>query len=216
MGLTESSMVSRMFRIARMTDYGFVLLTRMAVQPERSYNARDLAAETRLPVPTVSKILKTLVRAGLLSSQRGVQGGYTLSKRPQDISVADVIMTLEGPVAITRCGHGPGHCRLEACCPVGPNWQRINRAVLGTLENHAPGLLDLVEDRVVLGPPDLERRFGLVGGNIFHGELLPEWLFDRRPGGVWHRYRLPLPGYYLCGSGAHPGGGVCGAPDPQR
>jgi len=88
----------------------------------------------------------------------------------------------------------------------------IGDRVLGTLENHAPGLLDLVEDRVVLGPPDLERRFGLVGGNIFHGELLPEWLFDRRPGGVWHRYRLPLPGYYLCGSGAHPGGGVCGAP----
>jgi phytoene dehydrogenase-like protein len=88
----------------------------------------------------------------------------------------------------------------------------IGDGVLGTLERYAPGLTDLVEDRLVLGPPDLEDRFGLSGGNIFHGELLPEWLFDRRPSSAWHRYRLPLPRLYLCGSGAHPGGGVCGAP----
>ena len=88
----------------------------------------------------------------------------------------------------------------------------IGDLVLGTLERYAPGLTDLVEDRLVLGPPDLEARFGLTGGNIFHGELLPDWLFGRRPAGTWHRYRTPLPGMYLCGSGAHPGGGVCGAP----
>ena len=88
----------------------------------------------------------------------------------------------------------------------------IGDKVLGTLDHYAPGLMDLVEDRLVLGPPDLERRFGLVGGHIFHGELLPEWIFDRRPSRGWHRYRTPLPGLYLCGSGAHPGGGVCGAP----
>jgi phytoene dehydrogenase-like protein len=73
-------------------------------------------------------------------------------------------------------------------------------------------LTDLVEDRLVLGPPDLEARFGLTGGNIFHGELLPDWLFERRPASTWHRHRLPISGFYLCGSGAHPGGGVCGAP----
>lgn len=88
----------------------------------------------------------------------------------------------------------------------------IGDRVVATLDRYAPGLSDLIEARQVLGPPDLEERFGLVGGNIFHGELLPDWLFDRRPGNVWHRYRLPLPGFYLCGSGAHPGGGVCGAP----
>ena len=64
----------------------------------------------------------------------------------------------------------------------------------------------------MLGPPDLEARFGLTGGNIFHGEILPDWLFDKRPAAKWHRHRWPLPGLYLCGSGAHPGGGVCGAP----
>ena len=96
------------------------------------------------------------------------------------------------------------------------NWDErrdeIGDLVLGTLERYAPGLTDLVEDRMVLGPPDLEERFGLTGGNIFHGELLPDWLFEKRPANVWHRHRSPLPGFYMCGSGTHPGGGVCGAP----
>jgi phytoene dehydrogenase-like protein len=90
--------------------------------------------------------------------------------------------------------------------------EEIGDVVLATLERYAPGLTDLVEERLVLGPPDLEARFGLTGGNIFHGELLPDWLFDKRPVAGWHRYRLPLARMYLCGSGAHPGGGVCGAP----
>lgn len=88
----------------------------------------------------------------------------------------------------------------------------IGDLVIGTLERYAPGLSDLIEDRLVLGPPDLEDRFGLTGGNIFHGEILPDWLFDKRPAAAWHRYRTPLAGLFLCGSGAHPGGGVCGAP----
>ena len=88
----------------------------------------------------------------------------------------------------------------------------IGDLVVAALERHAPGLTDLIEDRLVLGPPDLEERFGLTGGNIFHGELLPDWLFERRPANVWHRHRSPLPGFYMCGSGTHPGGGVCGAP----
>lgn len=90
--------------------------------------------------------------------------------------------------------------------------EEIGDRVLGTLEEYAPGLSALVEERLVLGPPDLEERFALTGGNIFHGELLPDWLFDKRPAGTWHRYRSPVAGLYLCGSGTHPGGGVCGAP----
>jgi phytoene dehydrogenase-like protein len=84
--------------------------------------------------------------------------------------------------------------------------EEIGDRVVATLERYAPGLSDLIEGRLVLGPPDLEERFGLTGGNIFHGEILPEWLFDKRPANAWHRYRTPLPGLYLCGSGAHPGG----------
>lgn len=88
----------------------------------------------------------------------------------------------------------------------------IGDRVIATLEQYAPGLSDLIEDRLVLGPPDLEERFALTGGNIFHGELLPEWLFEKRPAHKWHRYRSPVAGLYMCGSGTHPGGGVCGAP----
>ena len=88
----------------------------------------------------------------------------------------------------------------------------VGDAVLATLERYAPGVTDLVEERMVLGPPDLEERFGLVGGNIFHGEILPDWMFDKRPANGWHRHRAPLPGLYMCGSGTHPGGGVMGAP----
>ena len=90
--------------------------------------------------------------------------------------------------------------------------EEIGDLVMSTLERYAPGLTDLVEGRMVLGPPDLEARFGLTGGNIFHGEILPDWLFDKRPTATWHRHRWPVAGLYLCGSGAHPGGGVCGAP----
>ncbi|MFN2587755.1 MAG: phytoene desaturase family protein [Actinomycetota bacterium] len=90
--------------------------------------------------------------------------------------------------------------------------EEIGDLVLATLERYAPGLTNLVEGRMVLGPPDLEERFGLTGGNIFHGEILPDWLFDKRPAATWHRHRWPVAGLYLCGSGAHPGGGVCGAP----
>lgn len=88
----------------------------------------------------------------------------------------------------------------------------IGDLAIANLERYAPGLSDLIENRLVMGPPDLEARFGLTGGNIFHGEILPDWLFDKRPSPDWHRYRLPVPRFYLCGSGAHPGGGVCGAP----
>lgn len=90
--------------------------------------------------------------------------------------------------------------------------ESIGDSVIATLERYAPGVSELILHRIVMGPPDLEERFGLTGGNIFHGEILPEWLFERRPAAGWHRHRLPVAGYYLCGSGAHPGGGVCGAP----
>jgi len=90
--------------------------------------------------------------------------------------------------------------------------ETVGDRVIATMERYAPGLSDLIEHRLVLGPPDLEARFALTGGNIFHGEILPEWIFDRRPSVPWHRHRLPVPGMYLCGSGAHPGGGVSGGP----
>ncbi|HYY44163.1 MAG TPA: NAD(P)/FAD-dependent oxidoreductase [Actinomycetota bacterium] len=90
--------------------------------------------------------------------------------------------------------------------------EEIGDAVVSSLERHCSGLSDLIEERIVLGPPDLEEEFGVTGGHILHGEMLPDWMYERRPAPTWHRYRAPVAGLYLCGSGTHPGGGLTGAP----
>ena len=118
-----------MIRITKQTDYGIVLLTHLAANPEHQYNAPELAAEARLPLPMVSKILKLLARESLLVSHRGVKGGYSLARQPEAISMAEIIAALEGPIAITECISVEGDCSHEPLCPVRSNWRRINQAV---------------------------------------------------------------------------------------
>lgn len=84
--------------------------------------------------------------------------------------------------------------------------------IIATVDRYAPGFAASVIGRLALSPLDLERRFGLVGGDIFHGKMGLDQLFSNRPMLGHADYRMPLPGLYLCGSGAHPGGGVTGAP----
>ena len=124
-----------MLRMTRLTDYGIVLLTHFARHPEKSTrNAPELAAVARLPQPTVSKILKILAREGLLVPHRGAKGGFSLARPAEDITVADVITALEGPIALTECStHGIDRCGIESLCPVTSNWRRINQAVLEAL-----------------------------------------------------------------------------------
>ncbi|KNA05408.1 hypothetical protein SOVF_190660 [Spinacia oleracea] len=80
------------------------------------------------------------------------------------------------------------------------------------IDEYAPGFSSSIIGYDMLTPPDLEREFGLTGGNIFHGAMGLDSLFLMRPAKGWSNYRTPLEGLYLCGSGAHPGGGVMGAP----
>ena len=98
-----------------------------------------------------------------------------------------------------------------------PGWERSREAagdaVISTLGRVAPNVPGSIVVREVLGPPDIEERFGMTGGNIFHGEILPGAIFGERPLPGWGGgARTPVPGLYLCGAGAHPGGGVMGAP----
>ena len=125
-----------MIRLNRQTDYGIVLLTHMAASADASPQpAPTLAAETHLPLPMVSQILKLLVRAGLLVSQRGAKGGYALARRPASISVAELITTLEGPIAMTDCAdEAPNICEHESVCCARGHWQRINETVRVALE----------------------------------------------------------------------------------
>jgi phytoene dehydrogenase-like protein len=85
-------------------------------------------------------------------------------------------------------------------------------AIIAHVDRYAPGFAASVVGRLALSPLDLERRFGLIGGDIFHGKMGLDQLFSNRPMLGHADYRMPLPGLYLCGSGAHPGGGVTGAP----
>lgn len=123
-----------MIRITKQTDYGIVLLTHLATTPERQVNAPELAGETRLPLPMVSKILKLLVREGVLVSHRGVKGGYGLARAPEEISMAEVISALEGPIAITECIDEHSGCTHEPFCGVRGRWHRINTALREALE----------------------------------------------------------------------------------
>ena len=120
-----------MFRISRLTDYGIVVMAHLAgCEDDDSHNARELAEETRLPAPFVSKILKSLTRAGLLSSSRGMKGGYMLAYSPLDISIADIVAAVEGPIALTHCiEDAPGACELESCCRVRDALQVLNNTV---------------------------------------------------------------------------------------
>jgi phytoene dehydrogenase-like protein len=96
------------------------------------------------------------------------------------------------------------------------NWdsrrEQLGDVVVNTLSAYAPGIDKLILNRQILTPVDIERRFGMSGGHIFHGEHALDQLFAFRPLLGWARYRTPVKGLYLCGSGTHPGGGITGAP----
>jgi phytoene dehydrogenase-like protein len=100
--------------------------------------------------------------------------------------------------------------------PDGASWDDQRDAVadlmIDTVENYAPGFKASIIARQILSPLDLERIFGLPDGDIFHGAMSMDQLFSLRPMRGYADYRMPVPGLYLCGSGAHPGGGVTGAP----
>lgn len=124
-----------MLRIGKITDYGIVVASRLAgATPSGSHSVRDIAIMTAVPQPTVSKVLKQLARAGIVTSARGANGGYRLSRPAEQISVVQVIEALEGPIAVTECsGEARGVCTHEARCGVRANWERINQAVYQAL-----------------------------------------------------------------------------------
>ncbi len=123
-----------MLRMSKLADYGTVIMTTMVRDPERIHSALELAAHIRVPAPTVSKILKILTREGLVVSLRGAKGGYLLARHPAQISIAQIINAMDGPIGMTECSITPGLCTQESSCQVRANWQSINRVVLQALE----------------------------------------------------------------------------------
>lgn len=113
-------------------------------------------------------------------------------------------------VASLFCQH------VAPALPNGASWddhkEEVADLMIATVDKHAPGFAASVLGRQVLSPLDLEREFGLVGGDIMHGALSLDQLFSARPVLGWADHRTPIRGLYQCGSGMHPGGGVTGAP----
>ena len=123
-------------KINKLTDYSIVILANLVAKDENAmHTAKELSEFSGIPLPTVTRILKILSNKGILESQRGAQGGYELTRNSAEISVAEVIEAMEGPIALTECASDDCGCALEPNCAVGKPWQKINKAVNDVLQN---------------------------------------------------------------------------------
>lgn len=119
-----------MIKISKLTDYAFVSLLALARKDGESVSASELSAETAVPEPTMAKILKTLGRYGIVTSRRGPNGGYSLARAPEGLSVGEVIEAFEGPIALTACvEHSAESCALEGVCELSGRWSPLNRQI---------------------------------------------------------------------------------------
>lgn len=118
-----------MLRLSKLTDYAVVVLVRLG-RGEAVQTSPGIAASIGVPEPTVAKVLKALAGAGLVSSQRGARGGYRLARPLPGVSVADVVVAIDGPIALTACIENSGcGCEATASCPVHGKWGPVNDAV---------------------------------------------------------------------------------------
>lgn len=125
-----------MIKLSKMTDYAVVILADMANRQGQMVSAAVLSESTKLPEPTVSKILKLLARQKIINSTRGMNGGYTLNKTPEQINMALVISATDGPIALTACVDESASCcdRAQNCSMKG-QWNPVNQAMQSALEN---------------------------------------------------------------------------------
>jgi len=123
-----------MLRISKLTDYAILIMVELTREGEM-LSAHTLAERIHVEVPTASKVLKLLSGSGLLESFRGANGGYRVTRGAGDISVAEVIAAIEGPIAMTECSIEEGLCSQEERCELRSNWQRISLAVADALQN---------------------------------------------------------------------------------
>ena len=154
-----------MLRIGKMTDYALVLMHRMAKSPSGQVRMEELSRDTQLGLPTVRKLMRQLVNAGLVRSERGVKGGYQLARFPELISIAHIVSAVEGPLAITECCDDDGGCELSGGCDVESQMPTINELITQIL-----GSITLT---------DMGHLCGSVQGNV--GVLLAR-LQERHPG----------------------------------
>jgi FeS assembly SUF system regulator len=122
-----------MLRLGKLTDYAMLVMSQMAKVPDAVLSATCLAETLHLTPPTASKVLKMLSDANLVSSVRGADGGYHLARDASTISVADVIIAMEGGFAMTECCEGVGLCSIDSMCTMKENWLKINNMIQSML-----------------------------------------------------------------------------------
>jgi FeS assembly SUF system regulator len=122
-------------RLTHLADYAVVMMTAAARREECArLSATELAEETGVPLPTAQKLMQQLAAHGLLVGQRGAGGGYALARPVNEISLADIVEAIEGPIAMTQCADGINHeCILDAHCRVKPHMGIVGDAVRGAL-----------------------------------------------------------------------------------
>ena len=123
-----------MLRLSKKADYALIAMKHLAVRGDRgSSSAREIAGLYDVPIELMAKVLQRLVRLGLLVSQQGTRGGYQLSRPPIQISVADVIQAIEGPVTVTACSTDEGQCEQFSKCNVRDPLYRVRDRILSAL-----------------------------------------------------------------------------------
>ena len=128
-----------MLRLSKLTDYAVVMMVHMGqisdlASGEVTFTTARLSDDTGVPQPTVAKVLKALARAGLLRSVRGALGGYVIERTAEDISIAEIVQALDGPIALTACVDGADDsCNVENLCGMRGNWNQVNEAIRSAL-----------------------------------------------------------------------------------
>ena len=122
-----------MLRITKLTDYATVVLCTLAEQPLRVHSAAELAERARLELPTVSKVLKPLAHAGLVTGFRGATGGYKLARAPAQISLIEIVEAIEGKLGLTECSGEHSLCEHEPHCGTRGHWHKVNEVIAGAL-----------------------------------------------------------------------------------
>jgi Rrf2 family protein len=123
-----------MLRLSKKADYALIAMKHLALRGDRgSSSAREIAGMYAIPIELMAKVLQRLVQRGLLASHQGTRGGYQLARTPSQITVADVIQAIDGPVTVTACSTDEGQCEQFSKCNVRDPLYRVRERILAAL-----------------------------------------------------------------------------------
>lgn len=135
-----------MLKLTKKADYGLIALRHLASRPGGCASTKEIADSYHIPMPLLSKVLQKLVRTGLLSSEQGTNGGYRLSRAPQEITTLDAIRAIDGPIILTHCFTEHNGCDQSDLCPVREPLRKVHEGILRLLSGIT--ISDLTHDEM--------------------------------------------------------------------